>query len=563
MTDSHSSFRCPNCRSRLPTFTPVPPSPVPHLLGTNKIPSNAEAINIRASIASKSLQRDRARLDDDIARTRRVLERLYSERDALTAYTNEHAAFLTIARRVPVEIWSEIFWHCMPGTMTIKDSQMTRHYNEPSELMSFNPRKAPALFLRVCRDWRTTAISTPRLWSLIDLNASSTFLSVTPTLVQTWLKRSQQAPLSMLLSNSPYIPLTFFQNPLVRTTLEQSHRWQTIYMHQWQASMGVFLPLKNNLPDLEELHVRFYAERDPLHQRASDIFLNAPKLHRVTIYGSPPYPIVDMQLPWPQLTHLSLREEKSIIALRAVLQSAPNLLALDWLLSQPYRMESGSESLTMVQHPRLLDFSVFLYSDPGSSFNCLALPALRKLSIKTSRRFEASPWKIFESFLSRNGQAVESFQLAADLADASKLTACLKILPALTDLTLAISGRVTDSAELKHLLKSLSYTGTDPFILSALQRITIICQRTASDCNILTMFIDMIESRWRLSHLYDRSVKARSKSQHKASHARIRRASFVIQLASRGTTTDLGDEDCRVPKLRAEGLAVQVSSISA
>ncbi|KAF8240660.1 hypothetical protein L208DRAFT_1231904, partial [Tricholoma matsutake] len=144
---------------RLAGITNIPVSPIPHLLGTNKVPSNTEAQAIRESIAG--VQLDITAKDAEIVHAQIVLDRLIDERKALEEYKNEHAAFLTPARRLPPEIWSEIFSHCLP---TVAGEGLLLLAHSAREFMAFNPRNVPALLLRVCRDWTTIALSSPRLW---------------------------------------------------------------------------------------------------------------------------------------------------------------------------------------------------------------------------------------------------------------------------------------------------------------------------------------------------------------------------------------------------------------
>lgn len=547
-----SPSHCPNRRSPLPGCTKVLPSPVPHLLGTNGVPSAAEAQDIRASIDAVHL--DISKLDADIAHAQRVVRQLTKEREALQTYATEHTALLTPARRVPADIWSEIFMHCLPATEALTDSQTIKHANH-DELLSFGPRVAPALLLRICKDWTAIALSSPRLWSTIDLRVSSHFLQFTPTLVQTWLKQSRQTPLNVILSNIPTTD-AFFQSPPVRKVLEQSHRWRRVDLRLWQASMVVFSTLRDNLPELQDLHLQLENMKDPQFL-GSDLFCNAPKLNRVTISSHRPlsYPIADVNLPWAQLTQFSYHAAtgESIVALCTLLQSAPNLLKVDWPLSQS--MESKMDPSVVVQHSRLRDLSVSMHSNPGSSFDCLSLPSLRNLHIKTAMWFKIWSWEPFESFISRNGQALKSFHLETEAVKGSGLVACLKAMPSLSDLTLNISGRMTDTADIKQILQSLSHTAVNPdldhlVLLPALSSITVYCVDDLNGGDVGVIFVDMVESRWHASH-YSEHVKS--------GISRMRWASLAIH-DRHHSTMDGADQD-RLGKLWAKGLPVQVSFV--
>ncbi|KAJ7741178.1 hypothetical protein DFH07DRAFT_701329, partial [Mycena maculata] len=59
---------------------------------------------------------------------------------------------------------------------------------------------SPAHLARICRAWRTVALSTPTLWSAIELrldNADS--LEHRLQLLKTWLTHSRGCPLSIAL----------------------------------------------------------------------------------------------------------------------------------------------------------------------------------------------------------------------------------------------------------------------------------------------------------------------------------------------------------------------------
>jgi hypothetical protein len=196
-----------------------------------------------------------------------------------------------------------------------------------------------------------------------------------------------------------------------------------------------------------------------------------------------------MKLPWTQLTHFSYYDVgDKFIALCNLLQLAPNLLEVEWMFSQRDPESKWQPNPSMiVQHSRLRDLSVSMFSNPGSSFDCLSLPSLRKLCITTYQLFRAWSWIPF-GFLSRNGQTLESFWLQTEAVKASELFACLKVLPALSDLTLIISRKLADPVDMTELLQSLSFTAArgnpSESILPALSTITIYCD--TNDLNVGT-----------------------------------------------------------------------------
>ncbi|KAF8993026.1 hypothetical protein BDQ17DRAFT_1253321, partial [Cyathus striatus] len=123
----------------------MPPSPVPDLLMTNSVPSPSQGQEVRRAITAAKV--DISRLDEEIARVSKVLSELEAERQSLQTYVDEHQALLTPARRLFPEILSEIFRRSPPGS--------------PRQLQ---PQTRAAFY---CRSWRSVAISTPDLWTLV------------------------------------------------------------------------------------------------------------------------------------------------------------------------------------------------------------------------------------------------------------------------------------------------------------------------------------------------------------------------------------------------------------
>jgi hypothetical protein len=492
------AFLCHNCSSPLSRITNVPPSPIPHLLWTNKVPSDAEAQDIEASIVA--VCQDISQLDTDITHAQRVLDRLTREREALKIYVQDHAVFISAVRRVPAEIWSEIFLHCLPSSVELPESMEVI----PSRLLVFNPRNAPALLLRVCRDWTDIALSSPRLWSWIGLFSRKGY-QPTAAIVQTWLRRSQQVPLSVILEpfHQPLDGMSsFFQSPAVQSVLEQSHRWRAVNMRLPLFLLPMFSALDNHLPELEDLHLNFYTQ--PQDTRGLDLFHNTPKLRRITIYNHPPFPIFLIKFPWSQLTHFSAQYKQSTVVLCAVLLLAPNLVTVDWQLGpSPDNLPSLTRPM---QHLHLRDLSIAIVHDAlDSPLDChISLPSLRTFSISAAGQF----WRLpnFETFASRNCHTLESFEMNTWVIEKSQLIDCMKSLQSVSHVTLSmsisddVSGRRHNvSIAVEELLVALCCTTVQrgPVLLPRLKTIKIQCY-APDRCRIGSKFVTMVESRWRI-----------------------------------------------------------------
>ena len=82
-------------------------------------------------------------------------------------------------KRLPPEILSEIFVRCLP------------------EKTSFDPLLAPTVLTHVCHDWRTIALNSPRLWSMIIVPDWQSLPSGLLDLFKLWVARAGEAPLDV------------------------------------------------------------------------------------------------------------------------------------------------------------------------------------------------------------------------------------------------------------------------------------------------------------------------------------------------------------------------------
>ncbi|KAJ6577773.1 hypothetical protein B0H19DRAFT_568695 [Mycena capillaripes] len=124
-----------------------------------------------------SVEEIQARIDQfsaDIDQQKLKLRQL--ERDKSSAQRELNAICDPIMARLPSEISSHIFLHCLPETPVP------------------NAGVAPILLLHVCSAWRNIALFTPALWATISINSS------TPADSQIWgpwLRRACDYPLSI------------------------------------------------------------------------------------------------------------------------------------------------------------------------------------------------------------------------------------------------------------------------------------------------------------------------------------------------------------------------------
>ncbi|KAJ6561759.1 hypothetical protein B0H19DRAFT_909252, partial [Mycena capillaripes] len=126
-------------------------SPFTEILHTNAVPSDTECQRIRQLLVGP--QKEVAGLTEEIDRVQILLKELEGKRDRLNDFIKAHTALLSPARRLPVDVVSDIFTACLPS--------------DRNAIMS--AAECPLLLCHICRAWRDVALSTPRLWASLHI----------------------------------------------------------------------------------------------------------------------------------------------------------------------------------------------------------------------------------------------------------------------------------------------------------------------------------------------------------------------------------------------------------
>ncbi|KAJ7664337.1 hypothetical protein DFH06DRAFT_250399 [Mycena polygramma] len=171
--------------------------------------------------------------------------------------------------RLPVELSSEIFLHCLP------------QQRKPDSCT------APMLLLSVCNTWTDIVLSTPALWSTIYLDFPGA------DILKAWLQRARSYPLSIHLHRS--------LDHSVATVLNQyATRLRSLEIHEEALDASVVENL-GTFPRLQVLTVGSLVDEDEFEDDDDDVVVNhltistgilrmAPNLVQCTIRGAELYP---------------------------------------------------------------------------------------------------------------------------------------------------------------------------------------------------------------------------------------------------------------------------------
>ncbi|KAJ7165542.1 hypothetical protein C8R43DRAFT_212698 [Mycena crocata] len=366
-------------------------SPFAPQLGTNYCPRDDEIIAIKDLLLEPTLRL--GRLDGEIVKLQKEIDKLLEERNNLHTYVEAHKALLSPVRRVPPDIIQEIFLACLPS-----------HRN-----CVMSAQEAPVLLGRICSFWRTISLSTPRIWSRLHVveptlpdNGSWTLgspsheekLAQRAETTKVWLGRSGRCPLSISFrgrrdyggSAGPSV------DSLLQALIPFAARWQHIQFTLRQADLApVFHLTETDLPMLSTVAL----------VRLDSEFLPAPRLRlardlrgmlhgaRLSGFSVSHFIVNAAQLPlrWDQLTVLSIF---SMISNSMKSGEALELISrCPRLRSCTLKLDDGLDATWIGTHEILenkclqtLDLFCGPTSAPGPLLDHLSLPELRDFTLR-------------------------------------------------------------------------------------------------------------------------------------------------------------------------------------
>ncbi|KAG1747955.1 uncharacterized protein EDB91DRAFT_51716 [Suillus paluster] len=170
--------------------TPYSRASVPN---TNYFGTESKDQTISAIITERQQQRNAVL--DEISGLETVMhsidnlrQQLVEKKDKITQSMNLHKRLVSTLWRLPTEVLSQIFHHCLPTIPAFNEIQL------PSQL------EAPVMLTAVCRRWREVAVDTPSLWCKIHVPiVSRDHWEGQAFCCHSWLKRSRGLPLSLSL----------------------------------------------------------------------------------------------------------------------------------------------------------------------------------------------------------------------------------------------------------------------------------------------------------------------------------------------------------------------------
>jgi len=363
-------------------------------------------------------------------------------------------SLLTPIRRLPPELLTEIFMHCLPRQRFIRPA----------------PDQAPLLLAQICASWRRASISIPSLWTSLELHGFQTdTMGDEPLpeetqrvndLLYTWFSRTEDCPLSLSVQDDSLL-LTSVSKKLD----DLAGRWQHLNLLVSEHTHRCLDP-SYEYSSLQSfrLHTLEGLEEVLVHDLSGSM-LNAPQLTHF-IWDNNAQHSTPIEMLWENLTYLTLCTPMTIQQCLTIL---PRLTRMQNLNLQDISTEPGNLPLCSVSLPELKSLVLCSTEDIHPVFNALTLPNLREFVLSIGSWPHTSILNLFH----RSRCPLESLNLYFPLLSEAHFLECLERLhTTLIELTLQSNTErgfpITDA-----VLERLTNTGVGEVLCPKLQIIAM------------------------------------------------------------------------------------------
>ncbi|KAJ6562556.1 hypothetical protein B0H19DRAFT_1375604 [Mycena capillaripes] len=418
-------------------------SPFNNILYTNTVPSDAECDNIRNFLEAP--QKELADVTEEIDRLQSLIDEAARKRERLQHFIDAHLALVSPVRRLPDDVVRDVFVATLPSG------------RNPTIISD----EGPLLLCRICKSWRTVALTTPRLWASLHIVVpTSSKLKHLVDLVINWLKRSGTVPLeiSMVYSKichpddslgEPDWSNPYDISPLLSALAAASHRWKN--MQLILPNLGFASPLarlsSGDVPLLETIGLCTpdgSAKSDSFGPLA---FLTAESLRSITFTGT--HSFANSPVSWTTLTHLSITHVWPVrvtlpcaLAL-AILPQCTMLRVCELVLSNdPDKEEASIQHFSLPQLSRLsvTNFTMASIANIGDRFfQYMTLPDLRSFRLDNPYNLDLTRLVSFSS--------IDCLRLDIEGLGTDTLRAALADMPLLQELVLLKEPRSKEQVE--------------------------------------------------------------------------------------------------------------------
>ncbi|KAJ7141667.1 hypothetical protein C8R43DRAFT_954621 [Mycena crocata] len=337
---------------------------------------------------------------------------------------------------LPTDVTSEIF------LQYVKKSQYPDHTER---------NNGPVRLASICRAWRAIALSTWRIWTLLDSVDAKISAHALANCLKFWLPRVGSLPvdLRMKLPTSP----TPESDGIIRVLDQHSRRWGTLKI---SSNARISFPADVRGPFSALTKIAFHTQNTTPAWATITGLLDAPRLREVELDA---VDIRDWQesLPWHLLTTLDLWFS-DVAQCLGILPHTPNL---EHLLYRSETEESPHPSTSISVLPHLK--SILTVGEcSGEILDYLTLPALETLHLIPECAAALGP------LMARSRSSPQILELNIYEPDYTLIHKCISSLPTIRELRVSCES-LTDDV-LSDLFEALA---NNPSLIPALESLDI------------------------------------------------------------------------------------------
>ncbi|KAK7448840.1 hypothetical protein VKT23_013569 [Stygiomarasmius scandens] len=389
-------------------------------------PSDFEIWDVRQQIHDGQNEIDQ--LDEEINCVCKNFWLLQERRDRIRRRVDEYRAFVSPIRRIPPEIWNEIFIRCLHDShgLCITDTEIF----------------APTMDLsQVCGSWRETVTSTPKLWADLDINLIRGGPE-TAARVALYLEHSGDSPLILNVQalDGNLQGVENLDRSWVWKTLEMllnNHtRWYKVKVNLlWEILdhkevQNLFQNISTHCDVLQYISVVFGNAFPPqIHEYSPALFQilkQAPQLQSLHLDEFGPF----LNLPFFQLLDITVSAFWSWADILKCLSMCPSLQKADITIEE---IEDDDPEFKKFCHVELRSFKctfscVWHVNDVLSA---LMLPAINELELSVTNPDSESDGAGLKNMLSQSSCQLETLKLNGFYTSEQELINILFIIPTL------------------------------------------------------------------------------------------------------------------------------------
>ncbi|KAG1788481.1 uncharacterized protein HD556DRAFT_860235 [Suillus plorans] len=321
-------------------------------------------------------------------------QQVVERKEKIMQSMNLHKGLLSALWRLPTEILSQIFNHCLPETIFLLSPLSHRV-------------EAPILLTRICQRWKDVAVGTPDLWCRLYVEADDEGWEQAAFCYDLWLKRSRGRPLSLELGYHYPTKLRGLLQPHMRRI--KFLRVDVEYFRDRHPHL-----FATDLPALQELTINGMVNHDipPIAQFISRLpsTMRSLKLNIIPCFRIEH--LSSLGSVWAYLTDVQIAVCNPNAFLH-LLQLCPNLSSLNVPISSDRK-----EPMESFTHTKLQSLCIILHDSPlltrplSDLFNAVSLPNLRALEVsRTSPHGSSWPHEDMQALLARSKCPLETLTI--------------------------------------------------------------------------------------------------------------------------------------------------------